>query len=74
MAKHKPRLNLRAHGETPMFYAARLQRLKTLDLLIEAGADPTIADNKGRDAIDIARDHRLPKDLIDRLSELKERG
>lgn len=74
LLKHKPRLNLRAHGETPMFYAARLQRLKTLDLLIEAGADPTIADNKGRDAIDIARDHRLPKDLIDRLSELKERG
>ena len=30
----RPRLNLRAHGETPIFYAARLQRLKTLDLLI----------------------------------------
>src|ERR1700761_50390 len=56
LLKHKPRLDLRAHGETPMFYAARLQRLTTLDLLIEAGADPAIADNKGRDAIDIARD------------------
>ena len=32
LLKHKPRLNLRAHGETPMFYAARLQRLKTLRL------------------------------------------
>jgi uncharacterized protein len=70
LLKHKPRLNLRAHGETPIFYAARLQRLKTLDLLIEAGADPTIADNKGRDAIDIARVRGLPKDLIDRLVEL----
>ena len=32
-----PRLNLRAHGETPIFYAARLKRLKTLDLS-ETGA------------------------------------
>ena len=44
----KPRLNLRAHGETPIFYAARLQRLKTLDLLIAAGADPSIKDDRGR--------------------------
>src|SRR5579872_7236589 len=55
LLKSKPRLNLRAHGETPLFYAARLQRLKTLALLIEAGADPTIADAQGRNAIDIAR-------------------
>src|SRR3981081_1357142 len=26
----KPRLDLRAHGETPIFYAARIQRLKNL--------------------------------------------
>jgi ankyrin repeat protein len=68
-----PRLDLRAHGETPIFYAARLKRLKTLDLLIEAGADPTIADDKGRDAIDIARARRLPKNLIDRLVDAKHR-
>jgi ankyrin repeat protein len=48
LLKSKPRLNLRAHGETPIFYAARLKRLKTLDLLIEAGADPTVADDRGR--------------------------
>jgi len=67
----KPRLNLRAHGETPIFYAARLQRLKTLDLLIAAGADPTIPDRRGRDALDIARARRLPKDVIARLENLK---
>jgi ankyrin repeat protein len=50
LLKSKPRLNLRAHGETPLFYAARLQRLKALDLLIDAGSDPTIGDKKGRDA------------------------
>ena len=69
----KPRLDLRAHGETPIFFAARLQRLKTLDLLIRAGADPTIKDPRGRDALDIARARRLPKDFIARLEDLKRR-
>ena len=73
LLKAKPRLNLIAHGETPMFYAARLRRLKTLDLLIEAGADPTIADRRGRDAVEIARARRLPKDVIRRLEDLKRR-
>ncbi len=71
LLKTKPRLNLIAHGETPIFYAARLQRLKTLALLIEAGADPRITDRRGRDAVDIARARRLPKDLIARLVDLK---
>jgi ankyrin repeat protein len=73
LLKSKPRLDLRAHGETPIFYAARLQRLKTLDLLIAAGADPTIRDRRGRDAVDIARARRLPKDVIARLAALAER-
>lgn len=71
LLKTGPRLNLKAHGETPIFYAARLQRLKTLELLVEAGADPTIADRRGRDAVDIARARRLPKDMIARLEDLK---
>lgn len=73
LLKTRPRLNLKAHGETPIFYAARLQRLKTLDLLVEAGADPRIADRRGRDAVDIARARRLPKDMIARLEDLKRR-
>jgi len=73
LLKNKPRLNLRAHGETPIFYAARLKRLKTLELLIKAGADPTVADDKGRDAVDIARARRLPRALIDRLEDAKRR-
>jgi|ERR1041385_5764876 ankyrin repeat protein len=67
----KPRLNLRAHGETPIFSAARLQRLKPLDLLIAAGADPAIKDDRGRDAVDIAGARRLPKDVIARLERLR---
>ena len=67
----KPRLDLRAHGETPLFYAARLKRLKTLDLLIAAGADPAIPDDHGRKAIEIARARRLPKTFIERLAAAK---
>ena len=70
LLKAKPRLNLRAHGETPIFYAARLKRLKTLDLLIKAGADPRIRDNHGRDAADIARARHLPGDFIRRLTSV----
>jgi len=62
-----------SHGETPIFTAARTKRLKTLPLLIEAGADPSIKDPKGRDAVDIARARRLPKPLVERLVELKGR-
>lgn len=67
----KPELDLRAHGETPIFYAARLKRMKTLELLIEAGANSSIPDFKGRDAVDIARARRLPEQLINRLEELR---
>jgi uncharacterized protein len=69
----KPRLNLIAHGETPLFSAARLKRLKTLDLLIEAGADPSIPDRQGRDAVAIARARRLPKEVVARLEEARAR-
>jgi ankyrin repeat protein len=71
LLKAGARLNLKAHGETPIFYAARLQRLKTLELLIEAGADPTMADRRGRDALEIARARRLPQVMMGRLEELK---
>jgi ankyrin repeat protein len=69
----RPRLDLRAHGETPVFYAARLRRLKTLGLLIAAGADPSIKDDRGRDALDIAKARRLPKSVIERLTQLRRR-
>jgi uncharacterized protein len=73
LLKSSPELNLRAHGETPIFYAARLRRLTTLGLLIEAGADPSIADDRGRDSVAIARERQLPTELIERLEALKQR-
>jgi ankyrin repeat protein len=73
LLRAKPRLDLRAHGETPIFYAARLGRLKTLDLLIAAGADPTIPDRQGRDALAIARARNMPAEAIARLAGLQHR-
>jgi ankyrin repeat protein len=72
--KTKPRLDIKGDGETALFYAARLKRLKTLGLLIEAGADPNIKDAKGRTAVEIAKARRLPKDYIVRLEALAKRG
>lgn len=68
--KTSPRLDRKGEGETPIFYAARLKRLKTLDLLIEAGADPNIRDDKGRDAVEIAKARKLPKEILARLEKL----
>jgi uncharacterized protein len=73
LLKSKPELNLRPHGETPIFYAARLKRLKTLNLLIDAGADPSIQDPGGRDTVDIARARHLSGEVIARLEALKQR-
>ena len=64
----RPRLDGVAEGETPIFYAARLRRLKTLALLIDAGADPSIPDARGRDAVAIAKARRLPATLVERLA------
>ncbi|RZL92011.1 MAG: ankyrin repeat domain-containing protein [Variovorax sp.] len=74
LLKAKPKLDLRAHGETPIFYAARLKRLKTLALLIEAGANSAVSDFRGRDAVDIARARRLPGEIVDRLQRLRQSG
>ncbi|NDZ16889.1 hypothetical protein C7T35_02175 [Variovorax sp. WS11] len=73
LLKTRPALDLKAEGETALFYAARLKRIKTLGLLIDACADPSIADPQGRDAVDIARARRLPQELIDRLEFARRR-
>lgn len=73
LLRAKPQLNLITHGETPIFYPARLKRLKALDLLIDAGSNPAIPDSQKRDAVDIARVSHVPAPFIERLLELKRR-
>lgn len=65
----RPKLDRLGEGETPIFYAARLRRLKTLDLLLKAGADPAIRCLKGDNAVEIAKKRRLPKPIIARLEQ-----
>jgi uncharacterized protein len=72
LLKSEPELNLKAHGETPIFYAARLKRLATLALLIESGADPSIPDSVGRDSVAIARERKLPGEIIERMVSLQQ--
>jgi ankyrin repeat protein len=72
LLRAKPRLNLRSHGETPIFYAARFKRLKTLELLIAVGADPSIVDRYGRDAVEIARLRRVPPGMIALMELLRD--
>ncbi|WP_084687849.1 ankyrin repeat domain-containing protein [Paraburkholderia oxyphila] len=73
LLKSRPELNLKAHGETPIFYAARLKRLATLALLIGAGADPSIPDSAGRDSVAIARERKLPNEMIEQMVSLLRR-
>ena len=74
LLKCRPRLDLGAHGETPIFYAARLQRLEDAGLADRGGCrSPRSGTGAGGDTIDVARARRLPKDVIARLAELKER-
>jgi hypothetical protein len=74
LLKSKPELNLKAHGETPIFYAARLKRLATLVLLIDAGADPSIPDSIGRDSVAIARERKQPQEIIEQMVLLQQRN
>lgn len=49
-------LNDRDHnGQTPLMIAASANRASLCHMLLAAGADPTLTDNYGRDAVHIAR-------------------
>jgi hypothetical protein len=50
-------LNSRDHlGHTPLMIAASANRVAICELLLAAGADPTLTDNSGQDALSIAQD------------------
>src|SRR5437762_10004438 len=51
--------------------AIRWRKLKTLDLLIDAGADLSFQDPNGRDAMFLARRKKLPAPVLARLEALQ---
>ena len=58
-------------GEPVIISAVRWRKLKTLDVLIDAGADLSFRDANGRDAIFHARRKKLPAPLLARLQALR---
>lgn len=60
-------LDVRADGVTPLLYAARLGRVATLRVLLDAGADLRATDRKGNTPYRLARRSGVPPDLLARL-------
>jgi ankyrin repeat protein len=68
--KTKPPVNDVQEGEPVIISAVRWRKLKTLDVLLDAGADVSLRDAKGRDAMFHARRKKLPPRVLARLEAL----
>ena len=69
--KTKPSINDVREGEPVIISAIRWRKLKTLDVLIDAGADVSFQDANGRDAMFHARRRKLPSPVLARLQALQ---
>ncbi len=49
---------------TALMYAAQRARTENLERLLAAGADPTLRDNNGRQALDFAREKNRKKMIV----------
>jgi len=65
--KTKPPIDDVQGGEPVIISAIRWRKLKTLNILLDAGADTSFRDAKGRDALFLARHKKLPLSLLQRL-------
>jgi len=45
------------YGDTPLNDAAKFGHIKVVKIMLDAGADKTIKNNEGKDAIDLAQEH-----------------
>ena len=69
--KTGPPLNELGEGEPAVVAAIRWRKLKTLGMLLDAGADLSFRDAKGRDALAFARHKKLPPPVLARLEALQ---
>jgi ankyrin repeat protein len=67
----KPSINDAQEGEPVIISAIRWRKLKTLDALLDAGADVSLHDARGRDAMFHARRRKLPSRVLARLAALR---
>jgi len=59
-------------GNTPLFYAVRLNNIQIVSLLLKKEADPRIKDKKGHKAIDYATDLTMIR-LLDQYAVAHDR-
>jgi uncharacterized protein len=69
--KTDPPINDLQQGEPVLISAVRWRKLKTLDVLLDAGADVSLHDAKGRDTMFHARRKKLPSRVLARLQALR---
>jgi hypothetical protein len=69
--KTRPPLNEFGEREPAVISAIRWRKLKTLGMLLDAGADLSFRDAKGRDALAFARHKKLPPSVLARLEALQ---
>lgn len=69
--KTKPPIDDLGAGEPVIISAIRWRKLKTLGILLDAGADLTFRDARGRDAMFFAKHKKLPSSMLTRLQALQ---
>jgi len=69
--KTHPPIDAREASEPVIVSAVRWRKLRTLEVLMKAGADVSIPDRNGHDAIYHARAKKLPAAIIARLETLR---
>ena len=67
LLKTNPPLDALGEGEPVITFAIRWRRMQAVEALIRAGADASVQDARGRDAVFHARAKKLPERLIARL-------